>query len=213
MRLLGIRPALLRYGMACAMLAGIAAVHAQVPQRAALLKALQRGGYVIVMRHASSPHALPDPAHTDPENVGRERQLNDAGRASARSMGEALHRLTIPIGRVLSSPAYRALQTAHLARLASPEAVTELGLSGGSMQADTNGTRAQWLRAKAAELPLSGTNTILITHLPNIKEAFPDDASDLTDGEALIFLPDGRGGSSLKARVKIDEWADISAAH
>src|SRR2546429_3090880 len=30
---------------ACAMLAGIAAVHAQVPQRAALLKALQRGGY------------------------------------------------------------------------------------------------------------------------------------------------------------------------
>lgn len=206
------RPALWWYGTAYAVLAGIAAVQAQAPQRAALLKELQQGGYVIAMRHASSPGTLPNPVQADPENVQHERQLDDAGRASARSMGEALQRLKIPIGQVLSSPAYRALQTARLARLASPTTATELGDSGLSMQADTNGTRAKWLRAKVAELPLSGTNTILITHFPNIKEAFPDNVSGLAEGEALIFRPDGTGGASFKARVKMDDWANLSAA-
>ena len=77
------------------------------------------------------------------------------------------------------------------------------------MEADKTGKRAIWLKAKAAEMPASGTNTVLITHLPNIKEAFPEEASDLADGEALLFLPDGHGGTSFKGRVKIDDWAKV----
>ena len=54
-----------------------------------LTTALQRGGYVILMRHASSPTAPPDPAQADADNLHHERQLDEAGRASAREMGEA----------------------------------------------------------------------------------------------------------------------------
>jgi hypothetical protein len=34
-------------------------------------------------------------------------------------------------------------------------------------------------------------------------------ASGLADGEALIFGPDGKGGATLVARVKIEEWPGL----
>ncbi len=46
-----------------------------------------------------------------------------------------------------------------------------------------------------------------MTHLPNITETYPELAAGLADGEALILQPDGRGGTQLVARLKIDEWS------
>jgi phosphohistidine phosphatase SixA len=177
-----------------------------------LTAALQRGGYVILMRHASSPLTPPDPAQADPDNPHHERQLDEVGRASARAMGDALHRLRIPIGQVLSSPTYRALETARLADLEPAQPYAQLGDAGQSMMADPSGTRGAWLRGKVAQSPKAGTDTLIITHAPNIKEAFPTEGSDLADGEALIFRPDGQGGASLVARVKIQDWPRLAAA-
>ncbi len=184
-------------------------LQAQSVDLSSRVKMLRQGGYVVVMRHASSPSAPPAASQADPENVQQERQLDDAGRSSAQSMGQSLRRLGIPIGQVLVSPTYRAMQTARLARLPDPKAARELGDGGSSMEADKTGKRASWLKAKTAEVPASGTNTVLITHLPNIKEAFPQEASDLADGEALLFLPDGHGGTAFKGRVKIEDWAKV----
>jgi phosphohistidine phosphatase SixA len=189
----------------------VATVQGQSLSGKALVSALRQGGYVLVMRHASSPGTSPGPAQADPGNASHERQLDDAGRSSARAMGEALRRLHIPIGQVLSSPTYRALETVHLARLGEPKVFPQLGDSGQSMQADASGTRAGWLRAKAAEAPLQHTNTVIVTHYPNVTEAFANSAAGLADGEALIFEPDGRGGAPLLGRVKIDEWAHLAA--
>jgi hypothetical protein len=68
------------------------------------------------------------------------------------------------------------------------------------------GTEAQavWLR-KAVTQFKAGTNTILVTHFPNIRGAFPQ-LTDVADGEALVYGPDGKGGATLVARVKIEEW-------
>jgi hypothetical protein len=71
--------------------------------KAELLASLRHGGLVILMRHASSPRVAPDAAHANRDNVTAERQLDDSGVASARAMGEALHRLHVPIGAVLDS--------------------------------------------------------------------------------------------------------------
>jgi len=49
-------------------------------------------------------------------------------------------------------------------------------------------------------------NGCVSVSLPNIAVAFPQLASGLTDGEALIFGPDGMGQAILVARVKIEEW-------
>lgn len=193
-------------------LAAVTTVHGQSLSGKELLSALRQGGYVIVMRHASSPRTPPDPAQANPDNVAHERQLDEIGRSSARAMGEALRQLRIPVGQVLCSPTYRALETVHLAQLGEPKTFPQLGDSGQSMQADDSGARATWLRAQAAQVPHRHTNTIIVTHLPNMREAFAQSAAGIADGEALIFHPDGRGAAPLIALVKIDEWAGLAGA-
>jgi phosphohistidine phosphatase SixA len=181
------------------------------PEIIALVSSLQAGGLVILMRHASSPQEPPSAAKSDPANVRHERQLDDAGRSSAQAMGTAIRQLRIRIGRVLSSPTYRALETVRLAQLGSPQTAEELGDSGHSMQADRSGVRATWLQMQVAEAPAKGTNTLLVTHFPNIMEAFPAEATGLHDGEALIFRPNGHGAARMIARVPIDEWPRLAA--
>jgi phosphohistidine phosphatase SixA len=189
-----------------ASMAGQHLVSAQTPTLSgdALISALQHGGYVLVMRHASSPRDLPTKETANPDNVKLERQLDENGRASAASMGAALRRLKIPIGAVLTSPTYRALETVRLARLENPKTYDELGDGGQGMQGITDG-QAAWLQKKVTDLPV-GTNTVLVTHMPNISRAFPSLASGVSDGEALLFGANGKGGSALVGRIKIEEW-------
>ena len=184
---------------------------AQTLQGATLVSALQHGGYVILMRHASSPRDPPPAAQANPDNVRHERQLDAAGVSAARAFGAAIRRLRIPVAAVFCSPTYRALETVRLAQLGEPQTREQLGDAGHSMQADTTGARGKWLRMQVALLPAPGTDTLLVTHLPNIAEAFPADVAGLQDGAALIFRPDGHGGARLVARVAIQEWPRLVA--
>ena len=184
-------------GAATLLLAGTAS--AQQLQGDALTKALRQGGYVIVMRHASSPREVPDKQSANPDNVKPERQLDQEGRATATAMGKALRDLKIPVGSVFTSPTYRALETIRYAQLGNPQPVPELGENGQSMQGGT-AAQAAWLKKKVTEFP-KGTNTLLVTHSPNISLAFPDASANLAEGEALVFSPSG-----VVARIKIEEW-------
>lgn len=68
------------------------------PPVGAILTLLRGGGYVIVFRHGAT-HA--DQADTDPlnlDNVAKQRQLNDKGRADAKAGGDALKAVGVPIG-------------------------------------------------------------------------------------------------------------------
>jgi len=184
-----------------------AAAPAQPASDKSVAQTLRQGGYVIVMRHANSPREAPDAKTADAENVTRERQLDEEGRTTATAMGQALRDLKIPIGEVLTSPTYRARETVRLAQLPNPKPVPELGDNGRSMQGGT-AAQAAWLQKQVTLFP-RGTNTILVTHQPNIAGAFPQLAAGLAEGEALIFGPDGKGGATLAARVKIGEWPHI----
>ena len=169
-----------------------------------LAKALQSGGYVLVMRHASSPRETPSKEIANADNAKLERQLDEAGRKGATAMGDAIRALRIPIGIVLTSPTYRAMETVRLARLASPTAMNELGDGGQSMQGITE-AQAIWLRTKVTEVPRSG-NTVLVTHQPNLSRAFPDWGSVVEDGETVVIRPDGKGGISVVGRIRIGDW-------
>jgi phosphohistidine phosphatase SixA len=180
---------------------------AQSLSGAPLVAALRQGGYVFLMRHAHAPNGAPE--MPDPENSARERQLDDAGRAAAKAFGDALRALKIPVGTVLSSPTYRAQQTIRLAALGTPQLAPQLGEGAQGMAGDAGADKNAWLRTKVAEKPPAGSNTILITHVPNITGAFPS-ATGLKDGEALIFHPDGKGGAELVARVEMEEWPALA---
>jgi hypothetical protein len=111
---------------------------AQNLEGAALVDALERGGYVLVMRHASSPSEPPAKDSADAENTRDEGQLDETGRTTSTAMGNALHQLKIPVGDVLSSPTYRALETAKYTRLGTARTYPELGDDGKSMQGGTD---------------------------------------------------------------------------
>jgi phosphohistidine phosphatase SixA len=178
---------------------------AQTMSGSALVDALRRGGYVIVMRHTSSPATPPDKEHANPDNVKLERQVDDAGRKGATAMGNALRELKIPIGSVLTSPTYRALETVKYVGLRNPQPFEQLGDGGQSMQAVADAAAA-WLRERATQVPERGTNTIIITHLPNITRAFPDWQPQVADGESVILRPRGTGQAQVVGRIKIEEW-------
>jgi broad specificity phosphatase PhoE len=174
-----------------------------------LLTTLRAGGQVIVVRHGAT-HA--DQADTDPlnlENVAKQRQLNDKGRADARSMGEALKRAGIPIGRVYSSRFQRAVETARLIAGKEPEATNDVTEGGQVVSPNENARRMQALRAMAARVPEPGTNTLIVTHKPNILDAYGKDWFDIREGEASVFKPDGSGAYTLVGRVQVAQWATL----
>jgi phosphohistidine phosphatase SixA len=185
------------------------AAQGQTLQGHALVEALQKGGYVIVMRHANSPREIPDKKSANPDNTKPERQLDAEGRTTAIAMGKALRDLKIPVGEVFTSPTYRALETIKYVQLGTPKPVPELGENGQSMQGGTE-AQAAWLRKQFR----SGTNTIFVTHFPNIRAAFPE-LTDVADGEAMVYGPDGKAGpdgkngAKLLARIKIEEWPNL----
>jgi len=173
----------------------------------AVLQALRRGGCILLMRHASSPRETPSAADAAPGNTDRERQLDAEGKATARAMGAALRRLQVPVTTVLSSPTWRAQETAMEAGFPKPTLVPQLGDGGRSMAA-TSDDQAAWLKQQVAK-PAARGNTVLITHFPNIRAAFPEHAANLADGEALVFVPDGAGGTRMLRRVRIEEWPTL----
>jgi phosphohistidine phosphatase SixA len=187
-----------------AMLMVCVAGYSQTLRGAKLVEALRQGGYVIVMRHASSPQAPPAKDAENPDNLGDERQLDERGITTATAMGKSIRSLNIPIGEVLSSPTYRALETIRYAKLGEPHVAAELGENGKSMQTSSAG-QTEWLRHRITEFP-KRTNTLLVTHYPNLTAAFPKEAEGLEDGEALVFGPDNAGGATLVARIKIEDW-------
>jgi broad specificity phosphatase PhoE len=172
----------------------------------ALAESLKDGGYVIVFRHGATRR---DQADTDPlnlDNVAKQRQLSDAGRDVARQVGLAFKTLQIPIGKVYTSKFNRAAETGRL--IAAAEVTTTPDLTEGGLVVTPieNDRRAQALRTLASTTPEKGTNTLVVTHKPNILDAFGKDWFDVREGEASVFRPGGDGKPTLVAKVQADEW-------
>ena len=179
---------------------------AQTIARNVLAAALRDGGFVIVVRHASSPAQPPDAASANADNTKRERQLDASGRADASAMGAALKRLRIPVNEVLSSPTYRALETARLIDAGKARPVDELNNEGMST---TNEARTAWLRQEVARKTALGGNRLIVTQGPNIAAAFPEYSAGMVEGEALIFDPRGLQGPVMIQRIKMQDWAGL----
>jgi len=77
-------------------------------------EALRAPGSVVVLRHSYAPGSF-DPPDARLEDCSTQRNLDDNGRAQARRVGEAFRQHGIAVGRVLSSPRCRCLDTARLA--------------------------------------------------------------------------------------------------
>jgi hypothetical protein len=66
------------------------------------------------------------------------------------------------------------------------------------------------MRKLASTAPPAGTNVVVVSHRPNILDAFGKDWFDIREGEASVFKPDGNGGYRFVVRVQADEWAKFA---
>jgi phosphohistidine phosphatase SixA len=171
--------------------------------------ALRAGGLVIVVRHGAT---FPDQADTDPfhpDNIAAQRNLNDKGKALAKAFGDALRQIGVPVGKVYTSLFNRAYETAVLAGFSDIEKTADLTEGGLVVSPNENNRRADALRNMLGTAPRAGTDTIIITHKPNIVDALGKDWFDVKEGEASIFRPEN-GRYQLIARVQMDEWPRLA---
>ena len=180
---------------------------AQAPSAPAWMAVLREGGQVIVLRHGATHVDQVDAKPFDPSDKVHQRQLTDEGRDSAGVMGAVLRELKVPVSEVQTSLYYRAVETGTLlgfGKVNSTDALTEGGME--------SGRQGVALRKLAATPPAADQNVILVTHKPNIVGAFGKEWSDVREGEASIFRPDGEGGFTLVARVHAEDWLWLTQA-
>ncbi len=173
----------------------------------ALVRDLRQGGYVIYLCNAAT-----EPGGAGgPENLGnREAQpnLSEEGRTQAAKIGEALRELEIPVGKVLSSPYFRALDTARLAFGRAEPTGELLGLrKNRSVQHPQR--QADLLRLLSTPPP-KGTNTVLVSHASNAEEYAE---IPLDEGEAAVLEPLGEGEFGFVARVTPEKWRELSESN
>jgi phosphohistidine phosphatase SixA len=174
-------------------------------------QALRAGGFVIVVRHGAT---FPDQADTDPlnfDNVAAQRNLNDKGKALAQAFGDSLRQVGVPVGKVYTSKYNRAFETAVVAGFKNIEKTADLTEGGLVVSPNENSRRIDAFHKMLGTTPKPGTNTILITHKPNIVDALGKDWFDVKEGEASIFRPEN-GHYKLFTRVQMDEWPRIAIA-
>ena len=180
---------------------------------ASLIAALRAGGNVIVLRHGATNPDQADTNPLDPKDRTHQRQLNDNGRAAAKAMGEALRALKVPVGQVVTSVFYRAVETGTLLGLGEVTSTPDISEGGLVVSPNENNRRAAALKKLAATAPAAGSNVILVTHKPNIMDAFGKDWFDVREGEASVFRPDGKGGFTLVGRVLAADWPRLAKAN
>jgi phosphohistidine phosphatase SixA len=193
--------------LAAVLLASIAVcAYAQTVDMKTLVGELRQGGYVIVFRHGATnrDQADTDPLH--PDNIAQQRLLSDKGKEVAKQVGEAFKTLGIPLGQVYTSKFNRAVETGKL--VSGGDVMSTLDITEGGLVVTPveNDRRAEALKKLAGTMPEAGKNALIVTHKPNILDAFGKDWFEVKEGEASIFKPDSAGKAVLVARVQAVDW-------
>jgi phosphohistidine phosphatase SixA len=169
----------------------------------ALIKELQKGGYVIYFRHGiTAEHGEKDVSDADLDDCARQRNLSDAGQAQTKAIGTAFKALRIPTGEVYSSPYCRSVDTARniFGKTTKSRA---LHFAIHLRTADRAGITTELLDL-LAKVPPAGTNTGLVSHTANLQEAvglWPK-----PEGVAHIFKPRGDGTFSYVGVMQPEAW-------
>jgi len=148
-----------RASMLCCLLVGwLLAPAARADE--ALWALLQRGGQVVLVRHAVTEPGVGDPPGFRIDDCGTQRNLSAQGRRDAQRLGEALRARKVPVAQVLASPWCRCVETARLAFGATPQVHAALGNLFGRREREAQ--QVAELRT-VVRAPAAG-NLFLVTH-------------------------------------------------
>jgi phosphohistidine phosphatase SixA len=185
---------------------------AQQPARATFDE-LKQGGFVIVIRHGRTNESQAFPRDESPTNLAScsgQTMLTEVGQDQARAIGVAFRNAGVPVGKVLGSGLCRALETGRLAfgRVEPSDAllIESFVPVAGAPVPPPWPQRVEKMKEMIATVPETGTNTVLITHFPNIKAAL---GIQINFGDAAIVKPDGRGGVAVVGKILSRDWPSL----
>jgi phosphohistidine phosphatase SixA len=163
---------------------------AMAPAKAGLAQDLMDGQHVLLMRHADAP-GYGDPAGYVIGQCATQRNLGDAGKKQAKTIGAWLGQQGIASAQVFSSPWCRCLDTAQLLNKGAVKTEASLGSFFDNMALERKQTKAleafiQNELAKASKGPL-----ILVTHHVNI-QAFTGKVVGVGDMVLVKVNPKGQ---------------------
>lgn len=169
-----------------------------------LVAQLRQGGYVLYIRHAATESAQDDPT-PDLNDPGTQRNLNAAGRAQAREIGQAVRRLRIPVGTMLVSPYHRTRETAELA-FGAGRARDARELINEAFPGTADDQLARQLRRLLRQRPGDGSNTVLVSHGFNINRAA---GLSIAEGDTVIFNPASQRPLTPVTTLSVDDWRSL----
>ena len=171
---------------------------------------LRTGGYILYFRHFHTDHTK---WHEDPikpkhgemsveafrQSCDQQRPLTSYGRRRAVDVGTLMKKHRIPLGKVLSSPYCRAVESATLLAGREPdETPYQLVHPGGTL---TYEMVASNIRPYLSATPDVGTNTLLVSHRPQM-----DDVGFIEEGQAFVLKPLSDGQFNLVGIIYDSDW-------
>jgi phosphohistidine phosphatase SixA len=174
---------------------------------------LKRGAFVVMLRHGKTDAGSAAPEDKSPldlANCADQAMLSQEGQEQARAIGKAFGSAGIPVGKVLASGYCRAIEMARLAfghvEIADALLLPNFVPVAGAPAPLPWRQRVETMKRMVATVPEPPTNTILITHFPNVKAAL---GVEIDFGDAVIVRPDPQGGARLVARIFANQWPSL----
>lgn len=177
------------------------------PATPELIEQLRKGGFVIYFRHATTELNGATESTEDLTKCETQRQLSDVGREQAATIGKAIHVMNIPIGKVWSSPFCRCKDTANL--IFGHFEIDKTLYFALKLSDEERKRQAETMRKMLATIPAAGTNTVIVSHSANLREAtgiWPK-----PEGTAYIFRPSAGSSSEAVAKILPNEWSQFAS--
>ena len=164
------------------------------------LAALKAGGHYGLMRHAHAA-GIDEPPGAQLGDCGMQRNLDDAGKAQARAVGEGLRRAGVTIFKLYAGRWCRTMETAELMAVGDVEALDILNAF------TTEAAEREQTRHLAALVgaPIATPSVLLVTHHDNIMALL---RLATREGDIVVVKPMGGGKHVTVGLIRAGELRD-----
>lgn len=175
-----------------------------------LLTQIQKGGFVLYMRHGTTDNSRADRApQVDLNDCSTQRVLNDEGRKLAVAVGQAFRKAKIPVGEIFHSPLCRARESTELA---FPDMRSQFQQELNLMYTANLTTEQKKPVIAATRKILSApvppnSNRIIVAHAPNMADLIGYFVKP--EGTVVVIRPGGANGFEYVASIPPSLWNQL----
>ncbi len=168
---------------------------------------MRSGSVVAVMRHGITDRSQVDTG--DLSDRAGQRNLSEAGRQQSLRTGRALQKMNMPIGEVLTSPVFRARETAELAFGNAARVEPNLTADDYTPDPALLRQRVAWLRRRTGNPLFPGVTDILVGHIVPLSMVLGRSLAqeEFPEGSFAVFTPGAAAGRLMGIIAAETIWA------